>query len=136
MWKNLNLKAKLLFGFIVVALLVLVVGVVGFIAIQNINNNLSSLAFESIPSIVDLEIALVRQEIIKTAIRTLLSPYLAKEDRQRQFDNIQKARDEYNKALENYDKIARTAEEDKLYKDFLEKINFLKESNNKLIERF
>jgi methyl-accepting chemotaxis protein len=136
MWKNLNLKAKLLFGFIVVSLLVLIVGAIGFIAIQNINNNLSSIAFESIPSIVDLEVALVRQERIKTAIRTLLSPSLSKEDRQRQFDNIQKARDEYSKAIEDYDKIARTAEEDKLYKDFLEKNNILKESNNKLIERF
>jgi len=136
MWKNLNLKAKLLFGFIVVALIVLVVGAIGFIAIQNIDNNLSSIAFESIPSIVNLEVAHIRQERIKTAIRTLLSPFLSKEDRQRQFDNIQKASNEYSKAIEDYDKIARTAEEDKLYKDFLEKYNILKESNNKLIERF
>jgi methyl-accepting chemotaxis protein len=136
MLKNLSLKAKLLTGFIAVSLLVILVGVVGFIAIRNINGSLTSLAFESIPSIVDLEVVLVRQERIKTAIRTLLSPYLAKEDRQRQFDNIQKARDEYSKSLEDYDKIARTAEEDKLYKNFLEKINILRESNNKLIERF
>jgi len=78
MWKNLNLKAKLLFGFIVVALIVLVVGAIGFIAIQNINNNLSSIAFESIPSIVNLEVAHIRQERIKTAIRTLLSPFFIK----------------------------------------------------------
>jgi len=136
MLKNLSLKAKLLTGFIAVSLLVLLVGGVGFIAIRNLHGRLTSLAFESFPSIVELNIALVRQEKIKTAIRTLLSPYLSKEDRQRQFDNIQKARDVYNKALEEYDKIARTAEEDKLYKDFLEKYNILKESNNKLIERF
>jgi methyl-accepting chemotaxis protein len=136
MLKNLSLKVKLLTGFIAVSLLVILVGGVGFIAIRNLNGRLTSLAFESIPSIIELEVALVRQERIKTAIRTLLSPYLAKEDRQRQFDNIQKARNEYSKALEDYDKIARTAEEDKLYKDFLEKYNILKESNNKLIERF
>jgi len=136
MFKSLSLKAKLLTGFIAVSLLLMVVGVVGFVGIKSLSNTIYSLAFESIPSIENLEVLLVRQERIKTAIRTLLSPYLSKEDRQRQFDNIQKARNEYSKAIEDYDKIPRTAEEDKLYKDFLEKNNILKESNNKLIERF
>uniref|UniRef100_A0A7C4XYC5 Chemotaxis protein n=1 Tax=Caldisericum exile TaxID=693075 RepID=A0A7C4XYC5_9BACT len=135
MLKNLSLKVKLLTGFIAVSLLTLVVGVVGFIAIQNMNNNLSSLGKISLPSISNLKDVLAEQQKIKVAIRTSISPYISLNERMKQLEDIEKARETYKKQLSEYEKIPRNEEEDKIYREFIVDYDKLNNSNNKIIEK-
>ncbi|MFQ3547051.1 MAG: methyl-accepting chemotaxis protein [Termitinemataceae bacterium] len=134
MFNNLSLRVKILSGFLVAVMIALAIGLIGWYGLSQTAKDVEQLGKESIPSIVNLEVILVRQERIKTAIRTLCSPYLSKEDIQRQFDNIEKARSEYTAALEAYDKIPRTEEEEKLYQEFLQKLETSKKENNIIIE--
>lgn len=134
MFNNLSLRVKILSGFIAAIVIAVIIGLVGWYGLSLSSQNVVMLGKESIPSIVNLEVVMVRQERIKSAIRTLCSPYLPKEDLQRQFDNIEKARSEYTQALAAYDAIARTAEEDKLYQDFKQKLEVSKNENNTIIE--
>jgi methyl-accepting chemotaxis protein len=135
MLKNLSLKAKLLTGFIAVSLLVILVGVVGFIAIQNMNNNLTSLGKVSLPSIANLKAVLAEQQKIKVAIRTSISPYISLNERTKQLEDIEKARETYKKQLSEYEKIPRNKEEDKIYQEFIVDYDKLNNSNNKIIEK-
>ncbi|MCA1949191.1 MAG: methyl-accepting chemotaxis protein [Treponema sp.] len=134
MFNNLSLWVKILAGFIAAILIAAIIGIVGWFGLTESTKAVQVLGKESIPSITNLEVIMVRMERIKSAIRTLCSPYLTKEDLQRQFDNIEKARSEYAPALEAYDKIARTAEEDQLYKDFRQKLDVFRNENNIIIE--
>lgn len=134
MFNNLSLRVKILAGFIAAILIAAIIGIVGWFGLTESTKAVQVLGKESIPSITNLEVILVRMERIKSAIRTLCSPYLTKEDLQRQFDNIEKARSEYAPALEAYDKIARTAEEDQLYKDLRQKLDVSRNENNIIIE--
>jgi methyl-accepting chemotaxis protein len=104
------------------------------VQINNLSDNLNSLGKESIPSLLNLEIVKIGQLEIKEKIRTSVNPYITKEDLQRQIKKIEESRTTYKKALEEYDKIERTPEEDKLYKEFLQKLEISKNFNDKLIE--
>ncbi|HRS05151.1 MAG TPA: hypothetical protein P5336_12340, partial [Treponema sp.] len=99
MFNNLSLRIKILSGFIAAIVIAVIIGLVGWYGLSQSSKDVALLGKGSIPSIVNLEVVLVRQERIKSAIRTLCSPYLSKEDLQRQFDNIEKARSEYTPAL-------------------------------------
>ncbi len=134
MFNNLSLRVKILSGFIAAIVIAVIIGLVGWYGLSLSSQDVALLGKGSIPSIVNLEVVMVRLERIKSAIRTLCSPYLSKEDLQRQFDNIEKARSEYTPALAAYDAIARTAEEDKLYQDFKQKLEVSKNENNIIIE--
>lgn len=133
--KNMNLKLKLIVGFSIVIVLLVIVSIISFSQLRSLSNSITSLGQESIPSILNLEIVKIGQLEIKAAIRTAINPYISKEDLQRQFENIENARNKNTTALSDYDKIPRTVDEDKLYKDFLQKLEISKASNNKLIEQ-
>jgi methyl-accepting chemotaxis protein len=135
MFNNLSLRIKILAGFMAAVLISITIGAVGWYGLSVLSENIKMLGKEAIPSIIHLETILVRMERIKSAIRTIGSPYLAKEDLQRQFDNIEKARSEYAPALESYDKATRTPDEDKLYQDFRQKLDKSGTENNKIIEQ-
>ncbi|MEJ5361830.1 MAG: methyl-accepting chemotaxis protein [Spirochaetota bacterium] len=132
--KNMNLKIKLILAFLIVAVLILILGIVSIIQIKSLSGNIEVLGNESIPSILNLEIVKVSQLEIKAAIRSAINPYISKDDLERQYQNIERARENYKKALDNYDIIKRTSEEDKLYKEFLGKLEESKTENNKMIE--
>ncbi|AEJ20452.1 methyl-accepting chemotaxis protein [Gracilinema caldarium] len=134
MFNNLSLRIKIISGFMTAVLISIVIGSVGWYGLSILSENIIMLGKGSIPSIVYLETILVRMERIKSAIRTIGSPYLSKEDLQRQFDNIEKARTEYTVALDAYDKSKRTPDEEKLYQDFRQKMDRSKNENNKIIE--
>ncbi|MCX7788989.1 MAG: methyl-accepting chemotaxis protein [Spirochaetes bacterium] len=134
MFQSLSLRAKILIGFFSVILITGIIGGFGWYGLSVETKNIKQLGNLVIPSILNIEIVLVRQERIKTAIRTLCSPYLIKEDLQRQFENIEKARSEYRKALQEYEKLEMTSEEKQLYADFLQKLELSVKENNAIIE--
>ncbi len=88
MFKNMNLKVKLLSGFLMVSFVGLVIGLIGYNSLSNSEKDFESLYKESIPSIVYIEVALVRFERVKTAMRSAANPFIEQEDLKRQKENI------------------------------------------------
>lgn len=133
MLKNMNLRVKLLLGFVGVAVVGLLIGGVGYFSLASNNKGLQTLYQESIPSIVHLEEVLVRLERIKTAFRTTGIQGISQEDLERQQANILQANDEYQKALQSYESISRTSEEEKLYQVFKGALEKATSLNNKIL---
>ncbi|NPV01725.1 MAG: methyl-accepting chemotaxis protein [Brevinematales bacterium] len=122
MLKNMSLTAKLMTGFIVVAILTGGVGALGWIGISSLSNEIASLGKKSIPSIANLYQVETGQLEIKVAVRTLISGYISDEDIKRQYTNVAIARTAYNYALSNYILLAHTEEEKQLFDSFMEKL--------------
>lgn len=131
-----SLSAKLIVGFLAVAILTLTVGVVGFFSLQSTSQTISSLGKESIPSIVAIEEVKSSMLQIKTILRTLTSAYISDEDYKLQMDKLAEARKAYAEDIAVYDVIARTPQEDVLYKELIRTLDISKAENNKYLDLY
>ncbi len=113
-----GVSKKLIGGFLLVVFLTMVVGGIGLYSTSRLSNVLLVLKDESIPSIDLISEIIESMYGIKYCVRTLLYEDVASEF-QKQSDNIANFRKLRVEALEEYDKLPRTAEEDKLYKEAL-----------------
>ncbi|MCX7820116.1 MAG: methyl-accepting chemotaxis protein [Brevinematales bacterium] len=134
MFKNISLRFKLLGGFLMIAFIGLIIGAIGYYSLREAKKDFEVLYKESIPSITYIEIVMVRFERVKTAMRSAANPLIEIEDLKRQKERILTARSEYKDALEKYDQIPRTKEEDKIYSELKGLIEKNISLNNKLIE--
>jgi len=128
-----GLSVKLIAGFLCVAIITLIVGVVGFIGLSQTNDSMHTLTNESIPSILSLEIIMVKQQAFKVASRTLTSPYFSTDDFDRQFTNFTRLREERAEAIALYESIPNTPEEAKLYEDFTKKLKVQIDESDKFL---
>lgn len=133
MFSRFSLQAKLILIAALSAVITAVVGGAGIWGLAGASGKIRMLGEECIPSIVSLENAKLAQMKVKTAIRSLTSPYLRDEDVQRQLSHIEKARIEYQNAIAVYDPIPRTPEEERLYRAFLSRMDALRASNDALV---
>ncbi|GAB1483912.1 methyl-accepting chemotaxis protein [Treponema sp.] len=112
-----KILGKLLLGFISVALLCAVVGVVAVMQVGTLNENIRSLAEETIPTLAHLK--MIDQELtnLKVAMRNLANPYVRGDEAfyKRQIANIEKARNSYKESREAYEKLPADEEEKQLY---------------------
>jgi hypothetical protein len=134
MKKKASLSLKLIMGFLSVALITVSIGTLGCYSNNLAGKEIANLGDNAIPAIAYLEKVSLSLMKIRIALRSLMAPWLEPADIQRQFDNIDSARLEYQTALSNYNLLARTEEEEKLYQVLLEKIAISKADNNALIE--
>ncbi|HOV38663.1 MAG TPA: methyl-accepting chemotaxis protein [Spirochaetales bacterium] len=121
-FSNWGISRKLIAGFMVVALITVIVGGVGWYAENKLSKTIKVLKEESIPSIKQIDVAIYQFSRIKIALRTLLTPDNFAYELDRQKKSIQEAREEYRKAIAGYDPVARTIEEDKLYKEAVKQV--------------
>lgn len=131
---KISLSVKLIAGFLGVALVTLAVGLVGYSGMKTIDEGLSQITETSIPTIIDLEVVLVRQQALKAALRTVISPFITEDDYQRQITNIDKLRSERDAALARYETMSFTTEERKLYDTFLEHLTNSKKYDNEALD--
>jgi methyl-accepting chemotaxis protein len=129
-----KILAKLLLGFIAVALLCAVVGIVGITQLGALSNDLDSMEAKVIPSIMkvqDIETSLQR---VKVADRTLANIRTADDEvtTKRELSNIAAAMADYGKDVEEYDKLERTAEEDALWKVVKDKLAIARAYNSEI----
>ena len=127
-----GVSKKLIGGFLLVIFLTVIVGGVGFYASSRLSGVIGSLKDESIPSIKGIGDVLISITRIKVALRTLLYKDAGAEY-ERQAKNIASAREVYRSAIDAYDKISRTPEEDALYKKMLEAIAKAAEGTNAVL---
>jgi len=118
-WKNLGLKGKLLSGFLLVALIAGLVGALGYWGVGKVGESVNEIGVVRLPSVENLLKIQVGAERIKAAQRTLLDANIDAAGRQRQMDNIAKAREMYEAAWKIYEPLPQTAEEEVLWKEFV-----------------
>jgi methyl-accepting chemotaxis protein len=132
--KNLRLGVKLIGGFIVVALIVAVVGVFGLTGAQQMNGHVEEIGEVRLPSIESLLIIESESNAIRIALRSLLNPRLTAEQRERQYANIAQSRRNYQAAWDLYEPLPQTAEEERLWNQFVPAWEAWEEINNQFVE--
>lgn len=131
---KIGLSAKLISGFLVVALITLAVGVVGFLGLRQTSESITKLSDEAIPTIIEIATIDVSLLEIKSEIRTLTSPYISDEDYKREVSAIEASRLKMKTAIDNYSKIVMTEEEAALFKDFNNNLQELKSANDEFLK--
>ena len=89
--KNLKLGVKLIGGFSLVALIVLMVSVFGIMGLMEVNDHVDEIGHEILPSIENLLRIESESNAIRIALRTLLNPRISQVDRDRQYENVEEA---------------------------------------------
>ncbi len=126
-----KLSHKLFLGFFALAFIVLVVGVVGWRSVGQLDENLTVIGSQRVPALDHMGQIEKDFESVRVAQRTLLSPKVSGEDRARQYKNIQAARERYMKGIEEYEKLPLTAKEKELFALFKTALNEWREENQK-----
>lgn len=80
--KNIKLGVKLIGGFSVVALIVLVVGLFGWIGALQLNEHVEEIGTGYLPSVENVLIIQSESNAVMTALRTLLNPRMSLEQRE------------------------------------------------------
>ncbi|HSO20877.1 MAG TPA: MCP four helix bundle domain-containing protein, partial [Desulfosarcina sp.] len=116
---NMKLSVKLIGSFVIVAVMTLVVGFVGWRGVNGLSDHLVEVGDVRLPSIQNLLVIQRAAESVLVAQRTLLNPELSKEERTRQFTQVRQVREAYEKAWKIYEPLPQTPEEAALWQKFV-----------------
>jgi methyl-accepting chemotaxis protein len=117
--RNLKLGVKLVGGFLITAAITLVVGLMALSGLSTVSSHLTTISEVNLPAVRDLQHLKIAGESVRVAQRTLLVPGLDPKDRQRQYDSIASIRDTYRTPWDEYEKLPKTPEAEKLWKEFV-----------------
>lgn len=132
--KNVKLVIKLVGGFAVVALIVLVVGFFGWQGSRQLNAHVEEIGLVRLPSVESLMIIETESNAIRVSLRSLLNPRMTEEERARQYRNIEQSRENYQTAWDIYEPLPQTPEESRLWNEFVSAWNAWAEINNQFME--
>jgi methyl-accepting chemotaxis protein len=133
MLKSMTLGTKLLLGFAAVAAITLLLGITGYYGAVKSDQAIEEIGFVRLPSVDNLLTIEKNAENIRGSLRTLSISGLKAEMRQRQYDNIVKAREEYEKAWKILESLPQSKEEEATWKLFVPAWNAWREENNKFL---
>ena len=132
--KNIKLGVKLIGGFALTALIALAIGLVGVYEISSLSGHIVDIGTVRMPATSDMMRIEADSNNIMIAMRTLMSPYLTDEERNRQYDNMNTIRERYSKAWEHYESLPKSDEEKQLWDAYVQSHQKLKVANNKAVE--
>ena len=118
MLENLKIKTKLLGGFILVALIAGIVGLVGYNGMQTELKAQGDFATIYLPSVSNLQYLMEQKAILKSSERTLLINGLSKERVESQFKQIEEAKTEIKEHWDAYAALPQTPNEEIAWKEF------------------
>jgi len=105
---------KLMAAFSAVTVITLFLGLAGYYAAQQGYQSADQLGKQELPALQSILLIKQGQQQIKVAQRTLLDFDQDQTARQRQYENVAKARERYEEAWKTYDALPHTAEETQL----------------------
>jgi methyl-accepting chemotaxis protein len=120
---NLKMGPKLIGGFVAVAAIAVVVGVVGL-------RGLGEVGDVRLPSVESLLIIEREAEDISATIRTLSIPGLPPEQRRGYYDHLLESREVYEAAWAVYETLPQTAEEERIWNQFVSAWEAWRNENN------
>jgi methyl-accepting chemotaxis protein len=118
MFKNINLQTRLIASFILMGLIVLVVGSVGWLGATKLTEHINTFTGYTIPSVIGLWKINEGQTKIQSAERLLLDPEINSAERNDILKELDTAWTEIKEGFKEYESAPRIDEEDKLYKQF------------------
>jgi len=131
---NLSLRVKLLGGFLLTAAITLVVGGLAYVQLTSLARKSADITSIDLPGVRESMAIKTELYIVGQALRTLMSSEVPKADRQRQYENIDKARARVTASFEAYAKLAVDSKAKALFEDLKAKNNATREANNKALE--
>ncbi len=115
---DVKLAKKLGGGFLAVALIVLAVGLTGIWGISRLGSRTAEIGEVRLPGVADLQQMHAETERITGAMNALLSPYLDRERRRALYARIEESRQAYKAALEGYQALPKSPQEEMLLEEF------------------
>lgn len=118
-FQNLKIGKKLAGGFMLVCLVAVLIGIVGYWGAIQLDAELEEVGVVRLPSIYGLEIMNEAQTAVKAAERSLLVPGLQKEQIENQYKDIKNAFERADQGWKIYEPLPQTKEEAELWKQFV-----------------
>ena len=125
---------KLMASFLLVSVITALLGGVGYYAVNSGAKAIDEIGVIRLPSVDSLLVIKNNAENIRGTMRTMGIPGLPREIRQRQYDNLAKAREEYEAAWKIYEPLPQTVEEAALWKQFVPAWEAWRAENNKFMQ--
>lgn len=116
---NLKIAAKLIIGFIIVAIIAGIVGYIGFIGLSDMSKAVNEIGDVRLPSIQSLLNIYQAQTAVKSAERTMFSQLDSKEVYDKQVGNINTEFTKAENAWKIYEPLPQTKEEAEVWKQFV-----------------
>lgn len=132
--KNIKLGVKLIGGFLLTAVIALVIGLVGIYEVTNLSEHITQIGTEKLPAVSNLGTIQTSIRELEGAMRTLISPYIDDETRSQQYANLQQAREQYGEAVAVYESLPKTPEEAAAWSNFKTAIQGAVEANDEAVE--
>jgi len=117
MFKNLSLQSRLVCSFLLMGLIVLVVGIAGWIGNSSLSNHINTLNNNTLPSVVGLWKINEGQTQVQSSERALLNTLLSQQNRQVELTRIKHAWEQIEEGFKQYESAPLTEEEKNLYKE-------------------
>ena len=117
MLKNSSLQTRLISGFLFIGLIVLVVGMVGWIGFTRMNGHIKTFSDNTFPSTVSLWKVTDAQSRLLASENRLLSTNISIEERQKDITKVKSALQDIKDGWDSYQKLLRDPEEDRIYKE-------------------
>ncbi|MGQ9607132.1 MAG: HAMP domain-containing methyl-accepting chemotaxis protein, partial [Thermogutta sp.] len=127
---HLSIKAKLLGGFGLVALITAAVGGIGYYGLSSIAENVETLDKQALPNV---KLTQAMEHCFEKIMRmqwTLLNFDLDLESRQRQYTHLTETREAFDAARKEYEPLPQLDEEAKIWKEFVADYDATKQANN------
>jgi methyl-accepting chemotaxis protein len=118
MLDNINIGKKLVGGFLIVALISIIIGFVGYMGMETMGEHIDDIAEVRLPGIIALARIETGQVELKTFERTLLVKGADPEHQQQQFKGIEETLETIDAALKNYEPLEKGNEEAAVWKNF------------------
>ncbi|MCA1945738.1 MAG: MCP four helix bundle domain-containing protein, partial [Desulfovibrio sp.] len=128
--KNIRIGMRLIGAFVIVALLTVAVGVGGYIGLRDSEKAIEEMADVYLPSIESLARMRYNMRNVTVVMRTLLIADLTDQERARQRDLLQQARENYAKAMKEFEPLERYENEEKVWQEFLVVLQKTREVND------
>jgi methyl-accepting chemotaxis protein len=131
---RLTVAKKLGLGFSGVSVIILLLGLIGYYSSERNKTEIVDIGMSKLPAVDCLLNLEATGNGIKAALRTLINPDMPPDIIKRQHDLIAEARKNYQVYWDKYDKLPKTPEAEKLWKEFTSEWGEFRTANNKALE--
>ncbi len=132
---NIKIGVKLVSGFILVALIVVIVGAIGWRGANNLSGHIDEVGGVNLPAVNNLRIIETEFEAVVQSLHALTNPALSMQERQAQYQEIEDSGQRYQDAWNRYENLPQTQEEEQLWQEFKALVQEWTQINEDFLER-
>lgn len=118
-FKNLKLRTKLLAGFISLAAIIVILGIVSYLSLRTIVKDVHEIGNVRLPSIEQLLFISEAQTGMEAYENSLLATTITREDRNRQYQRMDDAKARVDAAWKIYESMSHSQEEVRVWREFV-----------------